>query len=155
LDSFHRGLASTMADLPDVVRTEAARLRREGADLVVVALHDGVDWSWNADDMIQPQPGRLSALLATIADHVDVVLGGHTLGRWVGELGGVPFIQPWAFGVELGIADCFPDGRVELSTQPVRGETDWTGTGAALHAALTREVVGQLATPLINAPMRD
>ena len=155
LVSFQTELRSAQPDPASIVPTEAARLRQEGADLVVVAVHDGVDWSWRQDGTIRPRPERIASLLSTFAGHADVVLGGHSLARWAGPLGGVSYVQPWAFGAEVGVADCFPDGRVEVSTVAVEGASGWKGIGAGLHGALAREVTGELTSPLVDAPMTN
>lgn len=155
LDSFHAGLSLPLSDAAAAVRREAATLRRQGAGRVIVAMHDGVDWAWTADGCLRPEPARLEEVVAAFASEVDAVLGGHTLARWVGELAGVPFVQPWAFGAEVGIVDIFPDGRVAVSAEAVTGEQEWDGVGAGLHAALKREIVGELARPLVAAPMKE
>ena len=150
LAALHPGIA-VAPDTASVVTDLAADLRARGAEHVVLGLHDGVD----------PLPGpavstrRIAALCAAVRGQVDLVLGGHTLACHAGTLGGVPFLQPWPFGSQVGVADLRRDGRVELSLVDVTAPRPWTGPGAAAHAGLEAEVVGQLPHPLSHAPGRD
>jgi 2',3'-cyclic-nucleotide 2'-phosphodiesterase (5'-nucleotidase family) len=137
----------TMADMHPGVATQAVdvagladALRSGGARFVVLALHDGVD----APDAT----ARMQSLCAGLRGTVDLVLAGHTLQCFAGELAGVPFLQPWAFGSQVGVADLHDDGRVSLRLVDVGPERAWTGTGAAAQAALEAEVVGRLDSPL-------
>jgi hypothetical protein len=124
----------------------AAELRGAGARHVVLALHDGVDGRETA---------RMAALCARVRGSVDLVLGGHTLSRHAGTLAGVPFLQPWGYGSEVGVADLHADGRVELRLVDVGPERAWTGPGAAAQAALDAEVVGRLERPLLRGGGQD
>ena len=63
----------------------------------MLAVHDGVD--------APGATGRMESLCAGLRGAVDLVLGGHTLQCFAGELAGVPFLQPWAFGGQVGVAD--------------------------------------------------
>jgi len=138
-------------DTAGLVAEHARELRREGARHVVLALHDGVD----------PVPGaevdteRMQALCDAVRGSVDLMLGGHTLMCFAGPLAGVPFVQPWAFGSQVGVADLHDDGRVELRLVDVGAPRPWTGAGARAQAALEAEVVGHLETPLLQAAGRD
>ena len=128
-------------DAAALVREHAARLRSDGARHVVLALHDGVD----ADG-----PARTEALCGALRGSVDLVLGGHTLQCWSGTLAGVPFLQPWAFGSQVGVADLHDDGRVSLRLVDPGPARPWTGAGAAAQAALEAEIVGHLDVPLFE-----
>ena len=143
-----------MSAAPDPAGTclELARqLRAQGARHVVLALHDGAD----------PRPGgppsteRMEALCAALRGDVDLVLGGHTLACHAGALAGVPFLQPWAFGSQVGVADLHDDGRVGLRLVDVGPPRPWTGPGARAQAALESEVVGRLERPLAQAVGRS
>ncbi len=148
METVHPGLTT----LPDTVGTvvgHATELRARGAGRVVLALHDGVD----------PLPGdaateRMRALCDRVRGRVDLVLGGHTLTRHAGSLAGVPFLQPWAFGSQVGVADLHDDGRVDLRTVDAGPARPWTGAGARAQAALEGEVVGRLERPLLQAAGR-
>lgn len=115
----------------------AAELRSQGARHVVLALHDGVD---------AVSGERLRTLCESVRGSVDLVLGGHTLTCHAGALAGVPFLQPWAFGSQVGVADLHDDGRVQLRLVDVEPPRPWTGAGAAAQAALA---------DLWNQPARD
>ena len=82
---------------------------------------------------------------------VDLVLGGHTLTCYAGSLAGVPFLQPWAFGSQVGVADLHDDGRVRLRLVDVGPARPWSGAGARAQAVLEAEVVGRLERPLVQA----
>lgn len=124
----------------------AAELRSQGARHVVLALHDGVD---------AVSGERMRTLCESLRCSVDLVLGGHTLTCHAGALAGVPFLQPWAFGSQVGVADLHDDGRVQLRLVDVEPPRPWTGAGAAAQAALEAEVAGQLERPLMQASGRE
>jgi hypothetical protein len=133
------------ADVVGVVRARAASLRAEGCATVVLAMHDGIDRVGAGTD-----DTRIAELCARLRGHVDLVLGGHTLERHAGALGGVPYLQPWPFGTQVGVADLHEDGTVEVSTVDVTGSGRWTGPGADELAGLDAEIIGHLAAPLTN-----
>ena len=83
------------------------------------------------------------------------MLGGHTLKCHAGPLAGVPFLQPWAFGSQVGVADLHDDGHVELRLVDAGPPRPWTGIGAGAQAALEAEVAGHLEAPLLQAAGRD
>jgi hypothetical protein len=146
---LHPGVTAD-ADPVGIVIEHATRLRTGGAGHVVLALHDGVD----------PLPGavateRMQALCGPLRGSVDLALGGHTLACHAGSLAGVPFLQPWAFGSQVGVADLHDDGSVELRLVDVGSPRPWTGAGAAAQAALEAEVVGGIERPLLQAAGRD
>jgi hypothetical protein len=97
----------------------------------------------------------MAALCARLRGSVDLVLGGHTLNCFAGELAGVPFLQPWAFGSQVGVADLHAGGRVDVGFVDVGPPRPWTGPGAAAQATLEAEVVGHLERPLAWAVGRD
>jgi hypothetical protein len=149
---FNDSLAKTQPDSAQVIRPLARELREAGADAVVVAIHDGVDWTTTAEGPLQVDTRRIEGFCASIANEVDAVIGGHSLGRFVGELGGVPFVQPWAFGAEVGVLDRDDDGRWSAHGVMLEEDWDWAGAGAGVHAALQEQVVGETAEPLIVRP---
>jgi hypothetical protein len=128
-----------------VVLEHAGELRAQGAQHVVLALHDGVD----ADALTD----RMAALCDRVRSSVDLVLGGHTLNCHAGSLAGVPFLQPWAFGSQVGVADLHDDGRVDLRLVDAGAPRPWTGAGAGAQDALEAEVVGYLDRPLRDAAL--
>jgi hypothetical protein len=129
----------------------ARELRARGARHIVLALHDGAD----PQPAGAPSTARMEALCEALHGHVDLVLGGHTLACHAGPLAGVPFLQPWAFGSQVGVADLRADGPVELRLVDVGPPRPWTGPGARAQAAIESEVVGRLDRPLAQAVGRD
>lgn len=134
-----------------IVRRLAADLRREECDAVVLALHDGVRGR-ELRGTPDTDTADVARFCAAVAGHVDVVLGGHTLGHWTSELGGVPFLQPWPMGAQLGVADISPSREVAPSAVDVTEPRSWVGVGAGSHAALSEEIVGHLERPLACSP---
>jgi hypothetical protein len=153
MPALHPG-ATVHSDSAGLVRAHSAELRAEGASHVVLALHDGAD---PAPTQGTPRPvtDRIQALCAAVRGHVDLVLGGHTLMLCAGLVAGVPFLQPWAFGSQVGVADLHEDGRVELSTVDVTAARPWTGIGAAAQATLEADIVGHLERALRQADGRE
>jgi hypothetical protein len=150
METMHPGVAADPDTIEQVVE-HATELRAQGAWRVVLALHDGVD-------ALPPgaiATNRMEALCGRLRGHVDLVLGGHTLTCHAGALAGVPFLQPWAFGSQVGVADLHDDGRVELGLVDVGCAREWTGPGVAAQAALEAEVVGRLDRPLLQAAGRE
>lgn len=147
-------------DTPSDLQAAASRARkladtlRPDVDHVVVVMHEGIG-IYPGLPLPGPTVRTVQALepvrdfCLAVAGSVDAVVGGHTLGRWVGDLGGIPFVQPWALGVEIGILDFGADG-VTAGAQPVptAWSRTWTGPGAALDAELRQQVVGALDEPL-------
>jgi hypothetical protein len=138
---LHPGVSAD-PDPAGTVLEHAAALRAHGAQYVVLALHDGVD----ADGT-----GRMVALCEQLRGSVDLVLGGHTLQCHAGTLAGVPFLQPWGYGSQVGVADLHDDGRVELRLVDTGPPRPWTGPGAGPQAALEAEIVGRVERPLVQA----
>lgn len=131
----------------ELVRDHASELRADGCTSVVLAIHDGVDRAGPARTDTQ----RISGFIEGLHGSVDLVLGGHTLQHHIGRLHGVPYLQPWPFGSQIGVADFHDDGTVHLSTVDVTGYQSWTGAGAGAYAELDSEIVGHLDQPLLNA----
>jgi hypothetical protein len=150
--AMHPGVTAD-PDPVGMVVGHATELRTQGARHVVLALHDGVDALPGAD-AVTVATERMHALCERLHGSVDLVLGGHTLTCYAGSLAGVPFLQPWAFGSQVGVADLDDDGRVQLRLVDVGSRRPWTGSGAGAQAALEAEVVGRLERPLLQASGR-
>jgi 2',3'-cyclic-nucleotide 2'-phosphodiesterase (5'-nucleotidase family) len=124
-----------------------------GTDHVVLVIHDGVDDPAPGADAMSFRPERMSELCTALSGVVDVVVGGHSLNRHVGAFGSVPYIQPWAFGVEVGIVDIV-DGEVSLDTVRVpapsseSGSLGWSGPGSEFVSELGGTAIGETPTPL-------
>lgn len=131
LSALHHWFDQPQPDAAATAREHAERLRAAGVRYVIVALHDGVDFTFWSDG-IRPDYSRMAAFCRRISDVVDAVAGGHTLGRWFGEMEGVAFLQPWAYGAEIGVARLTPDGARDVrGVVPAPGRP-WTGLGSAL-----------------------
>lgn len=155
LDVFNPTLPRSTQPMPEVVARAAETLRADGVDFVVAAVHDGVDGAVTPRGRWEAVPERMADLCRSLRGVVDAVLGGHTLQRWAGELAGVPFVQPWAFGAEVGVIDLYPGHPPAAFAVMVEGVGSWLGPGSRMRDALAVEVVGSLASPLTNAPGRD
>lgn len=129
-------------DLVGVVRANAAALRSEGARVVVVLSHLGLDGD--------------RRLAAEVQGEVDVVLGAHSHhllpeGEWVG---GVLVAQAGEYAQHLG--------RVDIATGRPQASVLEVGAGVPVHpavaeavaaaelevAAIVNEVIGVLGSPL-------
>ena len=153
MPAMHPGVTAH-PDPAGIVVEHAAALRADGARHVVLALHDGVDAVPGAGAPAVVTE-RMRKLCDGLRGRVDLVLGGHTLNCFAGTLAGVPFLQPWAFGSQVGVADLHDDGRVELRLVDAGEPRPWTGAGAAAQAALEAEVAGRLERPLLQAAGRS
>ncbi|MEN2742725.1 metallophosphoesterase [Microbacterium sp. X-17] len=142
---------------PEVLVPDLARsLRTSGADVIVTVIHDGVDWTTTVQGPLQIDTGRIEALVTSLRGHTDVLLGGHTLGRFIGTLADVPFVQPWAFGAEVGVLDWNADGSwTTFGVMLEETDNPWTGPGASANWALSHEVVGEISQPLAVRPWHD
>lgn len=137
------------------IRDIATDLRRD-ADHVVVVMHEGFGLypglsvaAGNHDVVTRIE--SLRNFCDQLNGVVDAVVGGHTLGRYVGHVGQMPFVQPWALGVEVGVLD-FDNGDVSVSSRPVSPAwaAPWTGPGADVEAKLRGVVVGAIDHPLLT-----
>jgi 2',3'-cyclic-nucleotide 2'-phosphodiesterase (5'-nucleotidase family) len=139
----------------ELVADLSAELRTSGVDVVILAIHDGVDWATTRDGPLAIDTGRMQAFCASVAGHVEAVIGGHTLGQHIGHLAGVPFVHPWAFGAEVGVLDRQADGSWEVVGVMLGEDEDWRGAGTDVHSALAAEIVGESATPLSVKPFHS
>lgn len=149
---FNDSLTQRQPDSAQVISPLARQLREGGADVVIVAIHDGVDWTTTREGPLDVDVSRIERFCGSIAADVDAVIGGHSLGRYIGELGGIPFVQPWAFGAEVGVLDRAADGSWSVCGVMLEEDIDWEGSGSGVHAELQAEVVGETAKPLIVRP---
>ena len=114
----------------------------EGARHVVLALHDGVDARPGADaTSARPDGG---ALRRGARQRRPRARRAHA-ACYAGSLAGVPFLQPWAFGSQVGVADLArrracraPAGRRRPAAALDRRRAP------RAQAALEAEVVGRL-----------
>lgn len=134
------------AGAPDLTFEEALAegLRQiDGADVTIVAIHHGVPPESRGDVTIEaPEWWRP---ISTLLKRADVVVCGHTLGRFIGRIDDTPVLQPWAFGAELGICRISQHGLVVGALQP----------DPAGQLPADSEIVGFSNKTLRNAPGRD
>ncbi len=146
-------------DLAGVAIWHAEKLRASGADWVVALLHDGVDWRFGAKGY-EARPERLAEVCRPWAHAVDAIFASHTLGRWIGRVGGTPVVQPWPFGAELGVVElALGDEPRVYCIMPETGGR-WGGAGSELLEQASSRVLGELAEPLSSrsggpAPLAD
>jgi 2',3'-cyclic-nucleotide 2'-phosphodiesterase (5'-nucleotidase family) len=163
LRRFGSDLTAAQPAPAEIVPSLAREVRSQGADVVVAAIHDGVDWKSVPDGPSHMGTRRMEVLCGQLRGHADVVIGGHTLGRHIGELAGVPFVQPWPLGAEIGVLDRLPDGSWRTSgvmtgaadtsaTSQAASGGGWDGLGAGIHAVLNAQIAGDIARPLTYGP---
>lgn len=110
IDQFSLG-PRVAEDWPDRVEALARELREQGARWVAALLHDGVEW-WPSGGQggppIRTRSDRLDGLARPWARHVDLVLCGHNLCGWVGELGGTPAGHAYVYASSVLVVDVAP-----------------------------------------------
>ena len=154
LSELHDWFDQPQPSAAETALEQAERLRSSGVKYVIVALHDGVDFAFRPEG-IQPDYTRMAAFCRHISGAVDAVAGGHTLGRWIGDLEGVAFLQPWAYGAEIGLARLTPDGvRDVKGVVPAPGRP-WTGFGSAMFDADLDDPIATLDLPVKAHPGFD
>ena len=116
-----RGLK--MAPLADVVNSEVARLRANGAQVVLVTAHagGGCDSFRDPHDLGSCDPNAEIFDLARElrAGSVDGIVAGHTHAGLAHEVAGIPIVQSYWGGRSFGRIDLLVDretGRVRAST---------------------------------------
>jgi hypothetical protein len=110
------GMPDAVVPTRALVAPLVAALRRAGARWVVALLHDGPRFT-RADDGVRVDTAPIAELAGDWADLVDAIVGGHTLARHVGTAGArTPFVQPWAFGAELGMLRLSPEREASVET---------------------------------------
>lgn len=155
LYQFNDRLERNQPTPTELVPTLAQELRNQGADTVIMAIHDGVDWTTTSKGPLSIDTTRIETMCRALAGHVDAIVGGHTLGRFIGHLAGVPFVQPWAFGAEVGVVDLLETGEWVTNGVMLPIDADWTGAGEAENAALVNDVIGTISEPLMVKPWHD
>jgi hypothetical protein len=136
----------------EALLAECRAVRDDGADIVVAAIHQGVPFGATPT---RPAPGEeISALCGDLAEAADLLIGGHTLVRYLGTICGVPYLQPFSHGYEVGVCDLAPGGHKLRTVRTPQGAA-WRGYGADLVARAQADVVGHLPRALYSAPRRD
>lgn len=154
--ALYRPRPATAFPIPDLdittaVSDAAIHLRRQGVDFIVALVHDGIDWSISSDNQYISHPTRFADLCRPWSRLVDVILAGHTLGRFIGHIDATPVLQPWAFGAEIGVVELTRGERNHrLSSVFVSTTREWCGSGRELLERSRSEVVGELRAPLYD-----
>jgi 2',3'-cyclic-nucleotide 2'-phosphodiesterase (5'-nucleotidase family) len=146
-------------DLAGVASGHAEELRASGAQWVVALLHDGVDWRFGARGY-EVYPERFSEVCRPWAHVVDAIFSSHTLGRWIGQVEGTPVVQPWPFGVELGVVELARGEDLRAYCMTPKTGRRWGGAGSDLLDEASTRVLGELVEPLSSrsdgpAPLAD
>ena len=85
----------TFADEADTINSEAGRLRAEGADAIVVLIHQGGRTSGAPDpNGCTGLAGEILPIIARLAPRVDVVVSGHTHADYICEMPGADPAHP-------------------------------------------------------------
>ncbi|MBP2236155.1 2',3'-cyclic-nucleotide 2'-phosphodiesterase (5'-nucleotidase family) [Sinorhizobium kostiense] len=135
------------------VRASAEELRKSGASIVVCVCHDGVDWHYQNGRYLA-NPGGFFQRCATWHKAVDLIVAGHTLGRFFGYLGNTPVVQPWPLGSEIAVVDVeLSKGRPVINTwshfvQP-NGQ-QWSGVGSEIIKEAEGRILGELPEGLAS-----
>jgi len=85
----------TFADEADSINALVPRLKAEGADAIVVAIHQGLDTEGRYDDPACPGvSGDLLAILARLDPRIDLVISGHTHHSYLCDYGRIDPSRP-------------------------------------------------------------
>ena len=136
-------------DLAGVVAGHAEDLQASGAEWVVALFHDGVDWRFGREGY-EADPERFAALCRPWAGSVDAIFASHTLGRWIGRVGGTPVVQPWPFGAEFGVVELVRGSEPRAYGITPEAGGRWTGAGCELLEEASARVLGELEKPLLS-----
>lgn len=120
----------TFADEADSINALVPRLKAEGADAIVVLIHQGLDTTGRFDDASCPGvTGDLLAILARLDPRIDLVVSGHTHHAYLCDYGRIDPSRP------ILVTSAERSGTIltaiDLSIDPVAGRV------VARHAAQT------------------
>jgi 2',3'-cyclic-nucleotide 2'-phosphodiesterase (5'-nucleotidase family) len=152
-------------DSPPVVDRYAREARRQSAHFVVVTAHEGAACADPGDGPTQPSAGcqgRLLDIARQVTEPVDLWIGGHTHLRNFTDVGGIPVMQAYRYGLAYGVVDLEWDGEratvLHRSIQrpwvdAVDPDTTLARVVAGWDAAvrpITERAVATLAAPMSN-----
>ncbi|GAA0246648.1 metallophosphoesterase [Cryptosporangium japonicum] len=154
----HRFAPAPAPTGPDPVTGIAGQLRANGADRVVVLLHDGVDW-WPGSR----RTTRLARTTAAWAGDVDLIVGGHTPAGWIGTLSGTPAGHAPIFASAVLVVDLPDVGRKPVVRGLFRVPPEPGGwepfaddaIGESRHTWLSRTGARHYLPDLLAAAFRD
>ena len=85
----------TFADEAESINALVPRLRAEGADAIVVVIHEGVETAVPYDDRsCRGMRGDLMSILARLDPAIDVVVSGHTHNAYICDYGSIDPTRP-------------------------------------------------------------
>lgn len=120
----------SFADEADSINALVPRLKAEGADAIVVVIHEGLDTDGRYDDPACPGVrGDLLAILARLDPAIDLVVSGHTHHSYLCDYGRIDPSRP--FLVTSAERSGMLLTAIDLSIDPVRNRV------VARHAAQT------------------
>jgi 5'-nucleotidase len=120
----------SFADEADSINALVPRLRSEGADAIVVVIHEGLDTDGRYNDATCPGVrGDLLAILARLDPAVDLVVSGHTHHSYLCDYGRIDPSRP--FLVTSAERNGMLLTAIDLSIDPVANRV------VARHAAQT------------------
>lgn len=135
-------------DILETAHTVAQELRADGAELVVLLSHLGLE--------VPPEPWDDRRLAPELQGEVDLIIGAHTHdllpeGEWIGD---VLVAQAGDFGEHIGRIEIDGDSIV-ASVEPVPDDTPPDPAIAAEAARIEAELAVFLAEPLgeLDAPL--
>ncbi|MDV6270810.1 metallophosphoesterase [Rhodococcus globerulus] len=152
----HFAAAPQPQDAAHAVQCETHNLRRAGAKWIIALQHDGVDW-WPQGGSIAARPDRWARSIAPWVQSVDIVLGGHTLAAWSGQVGDTTLGQADPFAVSALVVDLLDDGphvrgfvyiADDVEVSPIRQEA------ADLLVRAGTQIIGHTDVSLTTAPRR-
>lgn len=158
LATYAEGVGA-LTDETAFARLAAARaeMRCVGVRAVILVVHEGVDWEVPVPSKgPRAKPGSFAHWLGRFTEGVDLVIAGHSIGRWVGRLSGVPVLQPWVCGHEIGLADMdLATGYVNLSSCVPNIGQEWCGSHAEIIKTYSAVRVGYVDRSHAAIPGQD
>jgi hypothetical protein len=121
---------------------------------VVGIQHEGAAW-WPTGASTAARPDRWARVAAPLAEVVDVLLGGHVLGAWCGDLHGTPAGHAFAFESSVLVVDLpasrdRPVVRGCFRVPPRAPEEASPATEVVVQAA--ERIVGRLESRWLGRP---
>lgn len=165
-------------DIVESVNAEAADLKDEGADLVVLLVHEGAS-STDYEDAVDPA-SDFGEIVTGVSDDVGAIVSGHTHLAYNHDVDGMPVVSAGQYGVNLNqlVFDIDAEtGEVEVVTneilplmrnEPVDGRDNWIANytpdaevqqivdeAKAEADVLGAVPIGELAAPFSRAKRAD
>lgn len=107
----------TFTDEADAINRVAAQLRREGVNAIIVTMHEGAEIGtpqkpadWN-DETCPQVRGDGWEIARRLSPDVSLILSAHTHQGYRCVIDGRPFVQAYAFGRGVSVADLYIDPK--------------------------------------------